>query len=186
MKKSTIFWLIVSLLIINSIHTIIKEEFSRLEGTNFVPLPIPEETRTINTTTSSKEKKVLKEIKLRRTSTIPNDCNNPGALRLTSIKEITDLAIGYVWTKGKSNGRFLVFSTPQDGFLALDILLKHYEDVPLWKFIKRYAPKVENNTQGYLGSICERLKVSPKTLVGDCNQIALARVIADKEGFKNY
>lgn len=118
----------------------------------------------------------------RTTENVPTICNNPGALRMTSSKRINDLAIGYYQTKG--NGKFLVFGTPQDGYLALKYLLEDYGESTMFSFIKRYAPKIENDTDEYLKDLCKGLGVTSNTKVRDCNQMALMSTIAKIEGFK--
>ncbi len=121
----------------------------------------------------------LQEIKIRRTSTIANDFNNPGCIR-NGNAEIDALAIGYCNT---INGKFLVFDLPQHGFQALQIWVRKRKDWTLSKAIKVYAPQIENNTDKYIKDICKGLSCNRNTKLSEVNEMQLISKIAEIEGF---
>lgn len=124
----------------------------------------------------------LTEITVDRNSNIPTFCNNPGALRPSSIKEVNDLAIGTVQAP---SGEFLHFANEQHGYKALEIVLrKVYWNGSINECIKRYAPSFENNTDGYVSRIVKKMGISPNTLVKNCNIKKLMKTISEIEGFK--
>lgn len=124
----------------------------------------------------------LTEITVDRNANIPTFCNNPGALRPSSIKEVNDLAIGTIQAP---SGEFLHFANEQHGFKALEIVLKRvYWNGSISDCIQRYAPSFENNTSGYVGKIVSKMGISPNTLVKNCNIKKLMKTIAEIEGFK--
>jgi hypothetical protein len=124
----------------------------------------------------------LTEITVDRNANIPTFCNNPGALRPSSIKEVNDLAIGTVQAP---SGEFLHFANEQHGYKALEIVLqKVYWNGSINDCIRRYAPSFENNTDGYVARIVKKMGISPSTLVKNCNIKKLMKTISEIEGFK--
>lgn len=124
----------------------------------------------------------LTEITVDRNSNIPTFCNNPGALRPSSIKEVNDLAIGTIQAP---SGEFLHFANEEHGYKALEIVLrKVYWNGSISNCIQRYAPSFENNTSGYVGKIVSKMGISPNTLVKNCNIKKLMKTISEIEGFK--
>lgn len=124
----------------------------------------------------------LTEITVDRNANIPTFCNNPGALRPSSIKEVNDLAIGTIQAP---SGEFLHFANEEHGYKALEIVLKRvYWNGSISECIKRYAPSFENNTSGYVGKIVSKMGISPNTLVKNCNIKKLMKTISEIEGFK--
>lgn len=124
----------------------------------------------------------LTEVMVDRNKSIPNFCNNPGALRPSSIKEVNDLAIGIVQTK---SGKFLHFANCEHGFKALEIVLKKvYWNNTIEECISKYAPSFQNNTDGYIQKIVDKLGCTRESKVKDCNIKKLMDVIAEIEGFK--
>jgi hypothetical protein len=124
----------------------------------------------------------LTEITVDRNANIPTFCNNPGALRPSSIKEVNDLAIGTVQAP---SGEFLHFANEQHGYKALEIVLqKVYWNGSINDCIRRYAPSFENNTDGYVAKIVKKMGISPSTLVKNCNINKLMKTISEIEGFK--
>ena len=124
----------------------------------------------------------LTEITVDRNANIPTFCNNPGALRPSSIKEVNDLAIGTIQAP---SGKFLHFANEQHGYKALEIVLrKVYWNGSISECIKRYAPSFENNTNSYVGKIVSKMEISPNTLVKNCNIKKLMKTISEIEGFK--
>ena len=124
----------------------------------------------------------LTEITVDRNANIPTFCNNPGALRPSSIKEVNDLAIGTIQAP---SGKFLHFANEEHGYKALEIVLKKvYWNGSINECIKRYAPSFENNTSSYVGKIVSKMGISPNTLVKNCNIKKLMKTISEIEGFK--
>jgi hypothetical protein len=124
----------------------------------------------------------LTEITVDRNANIPTFCNNPGALRPSSIKEVNDLAIGTIQAP---SGEFLHFANEEHGYKALELVLrKVYWNGSISECIKRYAPSFENNTSSYVGKIVSKMGISPNTLVKNCNIKKLMKTIAEIEGFK--
>ena len=124
----------------------------------------------------------LTEITVDRNANIPTFCNNPGALRPSSIKEVNDLAIGTIQAP---SGEFLHFANEEHGYKALEIVLKKvYWNGSISNCIQRYAPSFENNTSGYVGKIVSKMGISPNTLVKNCNIKKLMKTISEIEGFK--
>ena len=124
----------------------------------------------------------LTEITVDRNANIPTFCNNPGALRPSSIKEVNDLAIGTIQAP---SGKFLHFANEEHGYKALEIVLKKvYWNGSISDCIKRYVPSFENNTSGYVGKIVSKMGISPNTLVKNCNIKKLMKTISEIEGFK--
>ena len=124
----------------------------------------------------------LTEITVDRNANIPTFCNNPGALRPSSIKEVNDLAIGTVQAP---SGEFLHFANEQHGYKALEIVLRRvYWNGSINDCIRRYAPSFENNTDGYVARIVNKMGISPNTLVKNCNIKKLMKTISEIEGFK--
>jgi len=122
----------------------------------------------------------LTRIEFPRNQNIPTALNNPGAIR-PGNPEVDKYAIGIVDTK---TGPFLAFMNPEQGFNALKTVLKGYKNTTLKDMIYKYAPPVENNTDGYINNICESLKCKPTTLVKNINQDKLCKVISKIEGYK--
>jgi hypothetical protein len=155
---------------------------------SFIPLPIKQNfiVQKIVVHDTIKELVVMKhgltEITVDRNANIPTFCNNPGALRPSSIKEVNDLAIGTIQAP---SGEFLHFANEEHGYKALEIVLrKVYWNGSISECIKRYAPSFENNTSGYVGKIVSKMGISPNTLVKNCNIKKLMKTIAEIEGFK--
>jgi hypothetical protein len=124
----------------------------------------------------------LTEITVDRNANIPTFCNNPGALRPSSIKEVNDLAIGTIQAP---SGEFLHFANEEHGYKALELVLKKvYWNGSISDCINRYAPSFENNTSGYVAKIVSKMGISPSTLVKNCNIKKLMKTIAEIEGFK--
>jgi hypothetical protein len=124
----------------------------------------------------------LTEITVDRNANIPTFCNNPGALRPSSIKEVNNLAIGTIQAP---SGEFLHFANEQHGYKALEIVLrKVYWNTTIKDCISRYAPSFENDTDGYVGKIVSKMGINSNTLVKNCNIKKLMKTIAEIEGFK--
>lgn len=124
----------------------------------------------------------LTEVTVDRNANIPTFCNNPGALRSSSIKEVNDLAIGIIQS---SSGEFLHFANAEHGYKALEIVLrKVYWNKTISECISRYAPSFENDTDGYVNKIVKKLGINTNTKVKNCDIKKLMKIIAEIEGFK--
>ena len=123
--------------------------------------------------------KELPYIKVRRTSTIANDFNNPACIRKGNPK-IDALAIGYCNT---INGNFLVFPDPQRGLMGLQIWIKEHKELTLQRAINIFAPHFENDTKGYISNLCKFLNCKPSTRLNEINEMKLMSSIAKIEGF---
>lgn len=124
--------------------------------------------------------KEFEEIKLRRTGTIANDFNNPGCLR-NGNPALDSLAIGYAVAR---YGKYLVFDTPQDGFLALQTWIELRGHWTLKKAINAFAPQVDfNDTSKYIRDICKGLDCKGSTKLEKINTIKLMIIISKLEGF---
>ncbi len=127
------------------------------------------------------KKKEFGEIKLIRKGTIANDFNNPGCLR-NGNPTLDSIAIGYGVAK---YGKYLVFDTPQDGFLALQTWIELRGHWTLKKAINTFAPQVDfNNTGKYIRDICRELNCNKSTKLERINTIKLMIIISKLEGFK--
>jgi len=155
---------------------------------SFIPIPLKQNfiVKTVVVHDTIKELVVMKhgltEITVDRNANIPTFCNNPGALRPSSIKEVNNLAIGTIQAP---SGEFLHFANEEHGYKALELVLKKvYWNGSISECIKRYAPSFENNTSGYVAKIVSKMGISPNTLVKNCNIKKLMKTIAEIEGFK--
>lgn len=99
--------------------------------------------------------------------------NNPGNIRK-----------GEKW-KGLSpiqnDSSFCVFKSPEYGIRALVVLLRNYYQIyelnTVAKIIKRYAPKIENDTYAYIESVSRALGVSPKREINLLNPEVMFKLI---------
>ena len=122
----------------------------------------------------------LTQINLERDRNICKFCNNPGNIR-PGNKLIDNMAIG---TISSINGDFLYFPNEEQGFKALEYLLKTvYKNYTIEECIQKYAPSMENNTQNYIEILTNSLKVPKTTKVKDINIKKLSKTIAKIEGY---
>jgi hypothetical protein len=89
------------------------------------------------------------------TSNLPTRNNNPGDLDKAP------------WEKTViSTGRFAKFTTPEDGWHALEtLLLKSYIGLTVEAAINKYAPPCENNTHNYVTEVCKWTGFLPSTIL---------------------
>lgn len=113
--------------------------------------------------------------------------NNPGNIDRNQIK----------WQgmaeNQSSDGRFIVFQTPQYGIRAIAKVLMSYEHKyginTIRGFINRWAPPVENNTLAYVNEVAKDCGVRPDQII-DVDQMRFIRplVVAiieyECEGFR--
>lgn len=94
--------------------------------------------------------------------------NNPGNLRLSKDKWQGLRAV-------QTDKEFFQFETMAHGYRALIRTLQNYRKLhkcqTIADFISRYAPKIENNTVGYIQRVCREMQV-PTTYVPDVNDKA--------------
>ena len=94
--------------------------------------------------------------------------NNPGNLRLSKDKWQGLRAV-------QTDKEFFQFETMAHGYRALIRTLQNYRKLhkcqTIADFISRYAPKIENNTAGYIQRVCREMQV-PTTYVPDVNDKA--------------
>lgn len=93
---------------------------------------------------------------------------NPGNLRLSKDKWQGLRAV-------QTDKAFFQFETMVHGYRALIRTLQNYRKLhkcqTIADFINRYAPKIENNTSGYIQRVCREMQV-PTTYVPDVNDKA--------------
>ncbi len=94
--------------------------------------------------------------------------NNPGNIRLSKDKWHGLRAV-------QTDKEFFQFETMAHGYRALIRTLQNYRKLhkcqTIADFISRYAPKIENNTAGYIQRVCREMQV-PTTYVPDVNDKA--------------
>lgn len=94
--------------------------------------------------------------------------NNPGNIRLSKDKWQGLRAV-------QTDKEFFQFETMAHGYRALIRTLQNYRKLhkcqTIADFINRYAPKIENNTAGYIQRVCREMQV-PMTYVPDVNDKA--------------
>ena len=94
--------------------------------------------------------------------------NTPGNLRLSKDKWQGLRAV-------QTDKAFFQFETMAHGYRALIRTLQNYRKLhkcqTIADFINRYAPKIENNTAGYIQRVCREMQV-PTTYVPDVNDKA--------------
>lgn len=90
---------------------------------------------------------------------------NPGNIRITKDK----------WQglrEEQTDKSFFQFTKMKWGYRALIITLQNYRKrhgcMTIADFINRWAPPVENNTNGYIQRVCKEMEV-PTTFVPDVN-----------------
>lgn len=75
----------------------------------------------------------------------------------------------------QTDKEFFQFETMAHGYRALIRTLQNYRKLhkcqTIADFISRYAPKIENNTAGYIQRVCREMQV-PTTYVPDVNDKA--------------
>jgi hypothetical protein len=87
--------------------------------------------------------------------------NNPGNLEASPW---TKKQPGYLGT----DGRFAIFSTPEQGREAKNnLLFNTYKDKTIGSAIEKFAPSVENDTASYVARVSKQIGVSPGTRLQD-------------------
>ena len=108
--------------------------------------------------------------------------NNPGNLEYGDFAKKYG-AIG-------TDGRFAIFPSLEAGRKAQEALLfesKKYQGMTIAQAISRYAPPGENNTAGYINTICRSLGVAPDTPMANLTpeqRQAMMQAMHKVEGFR--
>jgi hypothetical protein len=106
--------------------------------------------------------------------------NNPGNIEDGAF---TRAQPGYL----KSDGRFAIFATPEDGFRAQQNLLRtRYAGETLSQVISKYAPPSENNTQEYINFVARQTGLRPDDVVTDDHWTQVAHAMNRHEGGVEY
>lgn len=89
---------------------------------------------------------------------IPTRDDNPGDLENGSFAQRNGAL--------PATGRFAVFSTVEDGFNALRMLLLHnYVGMTLSQAISKFAPGTENNTAAYIANVSQWTGIGPDDVI---------------------
>jgi len=98
--------------------------------------------------------------------------NNPANLRFAGQSGATE-----------GEGGFARFNSPQEGYNALlrQIELDKSRNLSVSKFINKFAPPTENDTNSYINFVVNSLGVSPTTNISQIPTPQLAKVMALKE-----
>jgi LysM repeat protein len=111
--------------------------------------------------------------------------NNPGNLAKPGRRVIPGV-IGYAQRTSSKSSLFCIFENPEAGEKARIILLKEvYGKSTIASMMEKYAPRPENDTDGYIAFLCEKANVPKTTVVGDMSPAqfnAMAKAMEVKEG----
>lgn len=118
---------------------------------------------------------------LRRGGTIAWRFNNPGNLRPGPKYK---LHIG----QGKTaSGMFLIFPTPEAGREEKrGLLLRKYKDDSIARMLYTYAPPQENDTEGYISSVCRKTGFSRDRIVGEFSHDEMTKLMTAMEEHEGY
>ena len=112
--------------------------------------------------------------------------NNPGDLRVLQIPEQW---FGQTGIDDGPGGPFAIFDSQSSGWRALAMNLLAYQDIHHLKtvtaILTRYAPSLENDTSGYIATVCEKMGITPYTAINVHNldtMLSLVSAIALVEG----
>ena len=88
-----------------------------------------------------------------------------------------------------TDGRFATFGSYEDGLKAKKKLLwgDSYKDKSIAKAITKYAPRFENDTNGYIKQVARSIGVSPSTTMSDLTPVQrqkMLKAMEKVEGFK--
>lgn len=85
--------------------------------------------------------------------------NNPGNLRFA----------GQAGAIGKDSRGFAIFSTPEEGWAALNnqISLDAGRGLTLTQFLNKYAPSSENDTSNYINFVSSQTGIGPNDLISN-------------------
>lgn len=103
--------------------------------------------------------------------------NNPINLKFAGQTEAT----------GKDGQGFAIFPNPPAGWRAAhaQINLDKSRNLTVKEFLFKFAPPSENDTNNYLGFICNSLAVDPKCKLSGISTFCIAGVLAAQEGYYN-
>ena len=96
----------------------------------------------------------------------PNRNNNPGDIEFGQFAELHGATREEIMPHG-GTPRFAYFPTLAQGWGCLTALLytPAYRNLTVAQAIAKFAPPVENDTDGYVKSVCTRVGCSPTDLV---------------------
>lgn len=118
---------------------------------------------------------------LRKGGTIAWRFNNPGNLRPGSKYK---LHIGQGHT---ASGVFLIFPTPEAGREEKKgLLLRKYKEDTISQMLYTYAPPSENDTEGYINSICKKTGFSRDRIIGQFSDDEMKKLMTAMEEHEGY
>lgn len=118
---------------------------------------------------------------LRKGGTIAWRFNNPGNLRPGPKYK---LHIGQGQT---ASGVFLIFPTPEAGREEKKgLLLRKYKEDTISQMLYTYAPPSENDTEGYISSICKKTGFSRDRVIGQFSDDEMKKLMTAMEEHEGY
>lgn len=112
--------------------------------------------------------------------------NNPGNMAKPS-KRVVSNVIGYAQRTSNPKSIFLIFQDKDSGEKARVSLLKEvYGKDTIASMMERYAPRSENDTDGYIDYLCKSAQVPKTSVVGQLNDTqfnAMAAAMEKREGY---
>lgn len=118
---------------------------------------------------------------LRKGGTIAWRFNNPGNLRPGPKYK---LHIGQGHT---ASGVFLIFPTPEAGREEKKgLLLRKYKENSISQMLYTYAPPSENDTEGYINSVCKKTGFSRDRVVGQFSDDEMKKLMTAMEEHEGY
>lgn len=111
--------------------------------------------------------------------------NNPGNLAKPGRRVIPGV-IGYAQRTSSKNSLFCIFENPEAGEKARISLLKEvYGKSTIASMMEKYAPRPENDTDGYIAFLCKEASVPKTTVVGEMTPAqfnAMVKAMEVREG----
>lgn len=108
--------------------------------------------------------------------------NNPGNIRLGSFRYKGEKATS-------SDSAFRQFESIEWGYRAMFVLLHTYEKRygcnTLRKIINRYAPPVENHTEGYIRRVANATHLSPDKMISTTDGALMTAIVAAMSEVEN-
>ncbi len=107
--------------------------------------------------------------------------NNPGNIRKSSIRYLGE-------ARPSQDAAFKQFETMVWGYRAMFVLLDSYRHRgyrTLRQMISRYAPPVENHTQGYLDFVCSDTGLDPDRPIDTHHAATMIPVVAAMSRVEN-
>ena len=118
---------------------------------------------------------------LRSGGTIAWRFNNPGNLR-PGPKYTRHIGQGHT-----ASGTFLIFPSPDFGRdEKKGLLLRKYKNASIRNMLYAYAPPSENDTEGYINSICKKTGLSHDKIIGEFSDNELKSMMTAMEEHEGY